>query len=431
MSGTLDTALANASGATTAVIAGSGSSSPTAVGTSAPSAIDGLVRGALLFIVADSLFGSFGTAFVFSQCGLRGVLAFMIGWQLVSTAAYVVNVYQFKKGGTYAARTYRNGVAGMMAAVLTTGVLTTFLHRASPVGVPVWLPVVLLGVLGGGARGRAFSARTWLELNLTGGSQRQGYLSRTEALGTLLRLGIPLLAAAVLAWAHNAFGLFFVMAGGAGFVCVLVFSQAGTVAPAAIPAQPWKLLGNKSYWKTAPFYVVDGAGHALRTGLFVSGAMAVIGSASKYGLVDTGASLCAAGLLWWQSRHPASAPSLKTLRRSLALMGFAWLALFAALRQPLLLPLFVAAYALGNPLITVVKSGLTLKGLAQAGAAPQDNLIARMMLLTLGRVSALSLALAVTYAMATPTAQLVGSCLLAAAMLPLDYIYSRRLSRGA
>jgi hypothetical protein len=391
-----------------------------------------LVRGALLFIVADSLFGSFGTAFVFTQCGLQGVLAFMIGWQLVSTGSYIVNVYQFRAGGNFAARSYRGGIAGMMAAVMLTGSLMLAQQQGLvELGLySTWWPVLLLGFVGGAARGAAFSSRTWLELNFTGGIQRQAYLSRTEALGTVMRLGLPLLAAGLLSLAHNNFGLFFVLLGGAGFAAVYLLFRTSVDAPPVAPENPWGLLLAPRYWLTAPFYIVDGAGHALRTGLFVSGAMAVIGSAASYGFVETGASACAAALLWLQSQRAATAPNLKTLRRCLSVMAIAWAALFSALCQPLLLPAFVAAYALSNPLITVIKSGLTLGGLAQTGAVPQDNLIARMVLLTLGRVGALSLALVVTCAMANPTAQLVGSCCLALALLPLDYLYSRRLASG-
>jgi hypothetical protein len=354
---------------------------------------------------------------------------FMVAWQLLSTSAYIWNVYRFQRGTRYAARAYVGGIAGLLSAIAITGVVEILQKREL---LQHWLSTPLLGVfvlagIGGTCRGLAFSSRTWLELHHTAGAVREGYLARTEALGTLLKLVVPVTATLFMSVGANEFAMFFVFAGVVSLMGCLLALKLRIESPAEHPVNPGGLLNNMSYWRTGPFYVVDGAGHALRTGLFVSGAMSVIGSAKGFGMVESAASLCAAALLWYQSRNPKDAPSLESLRNCMAVIVLAWAALMGALGFVWLLPVFVAAYAVGHPLMTVAKSSLTLKGLAQKGVPALDNLIGRMLLLTTGRVSALGVAWTLSYVSAKPQWQLAITCLIATALLPLDYFYARRL----
>ena len=398
----------------------------------ASSASSPLLKAALLFIGADVLFSSFGTAFVYASFGVAGVLLFMVGWQLASTTAYIANVYQFGRGPHQAFGAYRIGLYGLLATLACAGLaLVAGRHGLWPTNWPLDQAVLWLLLLAGGAcRGISFSARTWLELKNTQGAAREAYLLRAEALGTVLKVALPLLSALALKLSADDFGVLFLATATPTLAVALPVLRTSVACPPAVPQAPWRLLTMSSYWATAPFYMLDGAGHALRTALYVSGAMAAVGSAAAFGMVEATSSLAAAALLWWQSHRPRVQPSLGKLGLSQALLALGWLSLMGALRLPWLLPLFVAAYALSHPFITVVKSGLTLKGLAQTQACAQDNLIARMVLLTLGRLGALLLALAIARQAGSPQGQLLCVCVPALLVLPLEFFYARRLSRG-
>lgn len=383
-----------------------------------PQPISTLLRGAMLFLTADIFYTGFGSAYAYAHRGVQGVLIFLALSQLISTLAYVANVYRMQGHDRTALQGYRAGIAGMFASLL----VASFLVRDLAV-------LGSLAFLGGAARGVAFSSRTWLELSHTRTAMRERYLGISEALGALLRLAGPLLSGALLFWLNDNFYVLFGAVGAAGLALVEPTFRAKLATAPPGKLQPVKTLLSKKFWSTSPFYIMDGAGHALRTALFVSGAMAIVGSAAGYSLVEALASFFAAGLLWWHAHRPAHQPSLARLRNSVVLLGFGWLCLMLALVQPLVLPVFVAAYAIGNPLVTMVKSGLTLKGLAAAGTAPQDNLIARMMLLTLGRFSALGLAFALTSWTVSARANIVVVAALALLLLPFEYYYARKLSR--
>lgn len=388
-----------------------------------------LLKGALLFIVADILFSSFGTAFVYANFKIIGVLFFMIGWQICSTIAYVLNVYNFGKQADLAFKSYKAGILGLLLTLILCGVLlwSPFQNLIGPDYVKKSALFVLL-VFGGTFRGIAFSSRTWLELNHTKGAIREKYLFKAESIGTVLKVLLPILSATILKLSQDDFGVLFVTTGSACTLSVLILLRGTLNTTTAKPQAPWGLLTKKSYWNTAPFYILDGASHALRTALFVSGAMAAVGSAAAFGVVEACASLTAASLLWWQANHPKQEPSLAKLRISQILLAFGWGSLIGALKYAWLLPFFIVSYAISHPFITVIKSGLTLKGLAQTQACPQDNLIARMLLLTLGRLSALGMALCLVQFSYGLVAQLIAVCFLALMVLPLEYLYAKRLS---
>jgi hypothetical protein len=144
--------------------------------------------------------------------------------------------------------------------------------------------------------------------------------------------------------------------------------------------------------------------------------------------VETCSSVVAAVFLAYQAQRPTAEPSLKRLKLSLALMAIGWLSLLGALHVATLLPVFVAAYALGNPLMNVVKNGLTLKGLAATGGTKHDNAIARIWLLAFARLTSLCVAACLVQWASSPQQGLTYVVGLALLLLPFEYRFAKRLS---
>jgi len=375
-----------------------------------------LMRGVLLFLLADIFYTGFGSAYAYARFQLPGVLFFLFVSQVLSPITYLANLRFMRKS---AMKSMRLGIVGMFLAVLAVGLLEAH-----------WSGVAVLAIIGGAGRGVAFCSRTWLEIKHTASVVRERYLSRMESIGTLLRVVAPLLAAGILAVSGDAFAPLFIGVGVLGVLLTWwgVPVALETEAPGAVMVR--QTLARADFWRTAPFYLLDGAGHALRTALFVSGAMAVVGTAAGYGSVEAAASIMAAGLLWWQSLRPRSEPSLSRLRNSLLLLVVAWCALLGALVVPGVLVVFVAAYALGNPLVTMTKGGLTLKGLSASGVTVQDSMAARMLLLTLGRFSSLGLALAISVGIPSLEWRFGALVALALLLIPLEYLFAARISKA-
>lgn len=378
-----------------------------------------LLRSVILFVAADIFFTGFASAFAFTQHGVLGVLGLIATQQTFSAIGYSSNFYWMRAGEHRPLQLQRWGVMGMFLSMSLAG--------ASP-----WplLSLAFLGALGGLSRGTAWSARTWMELHHTQGTNRQSYLALSESGGTLLKLVGPLVSAGILFVFQDSFRALFLSAGVFGLVTMVLLPRSPLSTPVPDVIRPWEPWKRAEYWRTAPFYTLDGLGHALRNALFVSGAMAVVGSASAYGLVETGSSLLAATFLALQARRPKPEPSLKRLKWSLLLVATGWLCLVGALHLPLLLPFFIAAYAIGNPLVTVVKNGLTLKGLAGAGGTTQDNAIARIWLLLVARLSALAFAALLVNAVLDPVQGLMAVVGLAVALMPLEYHFAKRLAEA-
>lgn len=378
-----------------------------------------LLRSVILFVAADIFFTGFASAFAFTQHGVLGVLGLIATQQTLSAVGYSTCFYWMRGDTERPLQLQRWGVTGMFLSMALAG--------ASP-----WpaVSLVLLGTLGGLSRGTAWSARTWMELHHTKGAGRQAYLALSESGGTLLKLAGPLVSAGILFAFHDSFRALFVTAGSLGLAALwaLPRTRLQTPVPDVIrPLEPWS---RAEYWRTAPFYAVDGFGHALRNALFVSGAMAIVGSAARYGLVETLSSILAAGFLALQAGRAKSEPSLHRLKWSLLLLASGWLCLVGALHLPILLPAFIAAYAIGNPLVTVVKNGLTLKGLAGAGGTPQDNAIARIWLLLAARLSALGISAILVTVAVDPRLGLALVVGLALALMPFEYLYAKRLAQA-
>jgi hypothetical protein len=382
-------------------------------------AVTSLLRGAMWFWCAEILYTSFGSAFAYSYAGVQGVLVYMFWTQLPGVVSYLGNFSLMARYAWEPWQTYRAGVATMFLSLLAAGLLPT-----------PFMVLTALAVIGGAGRGIAYSSRFWLELHHTQGAQRERYLSLAEAVGALSRLCIPVISGILLAKASQGtdnFGPLFAVFGVLGLAgCLLWFGNSlKTTIPGPLNLrQPFSAA---NFWRTAPFFMVDGAGLALRTTLFVSGAMAVVGSAANYSWVEASASCVAIGLLLWQARHPAPEPSLGRLRNNLLLLGFGWLMLLLALQFSVLLLFFVAAYALGTPLVSMVKSGLSMKAMALPGVELQDAMSSRMLLFIVGRLAVMGGCWALTAGLTASKnniAMLIGMAIL---LMPLEYYFAKRL----
>lgn len=392
-------------------------SSPT---TSNDESVYQLMRGVLLFVLADIFFTGFGAAYAYASHQLTGVLLFLFVGQAASPISYITNLHLLRKGGTTAVCLLRWGNMGMFLSVLLAGLMEG--HA---------LAVLVMAMVGGGARGIAFCSRTWLEIKHTSMAVRERYLSRLESIATVFKVVVPLLASAVLTLSQDQFAALFICAGmlGVGLSFWGISDKLHTEPTGPIALR--RTLCTPGLWTNAPFFMIDGASYAMRNALFVSGAMAVVGSAAGYAGVEAGASILAASLLWWLSLQHKTEPSMVELRNSLLLLAMAWCSLVVAIIWPWALVGFVASYALANPLVTMCKGGLTLKGLSSSELSVQDSMAARMLLLTVGRFTSLGLALLISLSIEDSRWRLVGLSGLALLLVPLEYFFAARVARGA
>lgn len=378
-----------------------------------------LLRQTLMFNAVDALYLGFSTAYAFSRYDLVGALLFLAAQYLFSAAGYYGAFVLMCRSEARPWQVFRAGVAGLAAAMLLMAVAPADLWGLSILAV------------GGAGRGMAWGGRTWLELAHTKGAGREAYLAMLQSAVLLIRVVTPLFAAAALYLSAESYRVMFALAGALGLLGWVLLSPRATLStPPPTAANPFRALVSRTYWETAPFYVLEGAGAALRQALFVSGTMAVVGSVSAYGVAEACASLVAAGVLAWLSTRPTPGPSLSRLKYSLLLVGVAWLLLLGALNVPVLLGGFVVLYAIGNPILVAVKASLVLKGLAMGGQA-QDNAVARELMLVTSRLLALGLAAALVYAVRVPALGLSVVVGLMLALLPLEYWFAKRIAQAA
>lgn len=375
-----------------------------------------LWRSTLAFQAVEIFFTGLVGAYAFQQAAIPGVLAFIAVQQLFTLAGHAWANRMMTSTAWPALRTQRAGVAGLAVILLVAGI--------APLPLP-W-NLVLLAAGGGFFRGLTYGARLWMEANLKGSGVRQSYLAMTEASGVVLRLSAPSVALVFLWFSPRVENVFF--AAGVLALVFLLFSKAPAVAfggPGRV--RLLTLWRQREYWATAPYYFVEGMGHALRTALFVSGAMAVVSSIKGYAVVEIGASLVAAGLLVAQSRKAVAGPSLQKLRQYLGLLGAGWLALAAAMAQPWLLPVFVVLYAFSFPLVSTQKAGITLTGIVKAPGSLESNLMGRAVLQVVARVGILALFLVVHQAGVSQAQLLLGMVGCAVFLLPLEYATAKHL----
>ncbi len=377
-----------------------------------------LWRAVLLFAVCDGFFSGLALAYAFKLFAVPGVLAFIAGQQILTTVGH---------GWAYRLMRTRSAL-GVLRAGVALFCLALAIGALLPRGAG---SVAALCLLGGLARGLSYGARLWLEMHVPAGTERQRYLNAVEASKTLLGLGLPVLSAALLAAWHDEARVVFGLA--AAVMLPVVAWQLRRPAPPGPSTGTLSVLAlmrTPAYWRTASFYITDGASHAVRTALFVSGAMVVLGSVSRFSLMEACANALAAGMLAWQALHPDAGASLKKLALCLAVMALGWLCLLGALHWPGLLVGFVLANALALPLVTAQKASLTLQGMSAGVGNKESNSMARSVLLLAARLAALGLAalLAVVGGDALGTVQLMAA--LALVLLPLEYLFARRLARA-
>lgn len=379
-----------------------------------------LLRQVLLFAAVDVVFIGFSMAYAHARHGLTGALLFLAAQYLLAAVGFVGAFVLMRAPRHTPARMFRAGVGGMLLGMLAVGATGNSL-----------LGLACLAAAGGG-RGVVWGARTWLEMHHTKRESREAYLALLQGAMTAFKLVGPLVAAGVMYASGENFQLLFATIGVLGFAGLWALrGKDGLPTPVPGPARPLQALMARSYWTTAPFYITEGAGAALRQVLFVSGTLSVVTSVSAYGVVDALSSLAAALCLVWLARHPGAGPSLRRLRGSLALVALSWLLLLGALALPVLLAGFVAMYAFGTPLLATVKSSLVLKGLTGSGGAPHDNAMARQLILAVARLGALALAAALAGSGVAPEAGLAIVVGLVLLVTPLEYHYAKKLVQRA
>ncbi|WP_298231215.1 hypothetical protein [uncultured Azohydromonas sp.] len=382
-----------------------------------PSAEAVVWRSTLLFVGVDVFYTGFVGAYAFTHGQVLAVLLFIAGQQAATVLGQVAANRLMAREAWPALRLQRAGVAALAGTLVLAGALP----------VPVTARLVLLCGLGGLARGLSYGARLWLEANLPGAAVRQAYLCAVEAAATLLKLFAPLWALLVFRLFSESLAVVFLSAGLAALALLACMRHEPLSLPPARKAAVLALLRQPRFWRTAPYYVVEGAGHALRLSLFVCGAMTVVGSLSGYAWVEALASLLGAGLLTRQALRAQSGPSLRTLRRLLGLMALAWASLLAALQVPWFLFFFVAGYAVGLPLVNAQKMGVTLGGMVKEGASLEASLLGRSIVLTASRVGTLGLCASLSLMGWTPRMLLLGMVGLTLALLPLEYWTAHRM----
>jgi hypothetical protein len=386
--------------------------------TTASNSVFQLLQGVLMFVFVEVFFTGFGAAFAYSSHQLAGVLTFLLVSQVMSPITYIANLHAIKRGGNSAARHMNLGTATMFLSIMLGGMMEG--HAGAS---------IVMAAIGGAGRGVAFCSRTWLEIKLTRHAVRERYLSRLESLGTILKVAIPLVASGVLAVSSDRFIWLFLGVGLLGTIFTLIFVPVDIESDAPDRIGLKESIRQRGVWATAPFFLADGAGYAVRTAMFVSGAMAVVGSAAGYASIEAGASLLAASILWWISTKHKTEPSLSRLRDSLTLMAFAWGGLVAALHEPWALAVFVAGYAAANPLVTMCKRGLTLKEFSNPHTSVSAGMAARMLLITGGRFIGLGVALAINAMVQEQSMRLICLVLFALLLIPAEYYSAASISR--
>ncbi len=380
-----------------------------------------LWRSTLLFLATDVFFTGLVGAYAYSVGHILAVLAFIAGQQLMTTVGQFGANRLMRRPELGALRTQRVGVAGLALTLALAGSLP----------LPLTVRLTALSLAGGMFRGVSYGARLWMEAQLPDAATRQRYLSAVEASSTTLKILAPAWALLLLwLWPTRPENVF--LTAGVSILTWLALTRPGrmTLRPAGA-LNVGGLLRQDAFWATVPYYVVEGAGHALRMALFVCGAMSVVGTVKAYAGVEMAASCLAAGLLGWQARKSLAGPSLPRLAGYLGLLGLSWAALAVALYWPWALPVFVAGYALGMPLVSAQKAGVTLGGMVKAQGSLEGNLFLRSCVLMSARVGTLAGCAALEALGWSARTQLSAMVLLALVLLPLEYWTAHRLHRRA
>ena len=385
---------------------------------SEPEAI--LWRSTLMFVALDVFFTGLVGAYAYAHAGVLAVLLFIMAQQACSMLGQILAQNMMYNYYLSPLKIQRVGVYGLAFTLLLTGIMPA----------PVLYLLIVLCLCGGFSRGITYGARLWMESQLAHAGRRQHYLSMVEGSAIVFKLAAPMLSLLVLSFTTQ-FEIIFLLAG--TIFCMLlaitrpqcdVFTPPGDHQLLAL----WK---QKEYWQTAPYFLVEGAGHALRTALFVSGAMSVVGSLKAYAMVELCAGLVAAAWLFSQTGIALTGPSLKKLRKFLTLLALAWLALLGAMWNPILFPAFIVLFTLSLPLVNAQKSGVTLIGMLNANGGVESNLMARSILLTIARVMTLGTFI-IAYLLGTSQQTLlVAMGLTAILLLPIEYWTAQRLHRPA
>lgn len=377
-----------------------------------------LWRSTLMFVALDVFFGLVG-AYAYTHTGVLGVLIFIMVQQAFAILGQVVSQHVMYHKDIKPMQAQRMGVWTLALTLVFAGL--------APLPVPYLLLVLCVG--GGFARGFTYGARLWMEAKIGHAGTRQQYLSMVEAAGTIFKVAAPAWCLLVLFFTPH-FEFIFLSAGSL-FVVLLLVTKAGDGGFSSPgPYHLRALWAQKAYWTTAPYFLLEGAGHALRTALFVSGAMSVVGSLKAYAMVEVCASLVAAVWLFSQSRVVLSGPSLSKLRKFMLLLAAAWVCLLGAMWQPWIFPGFVVLYALTLPLVNAQKAGVTLGGMVKAHGGVESNLMARSVLLAVARLVTLGVFI-VAYLMGTSTqALLIAMSVTAILLLPIEYWTAKRLHRS-
>ena len=373
-----------------------------------------LLRGVLAYKVAESLYFSFSLAFAYLHHGFIGCLIFF-GLQSAGIAVgYYGGLTLFARAPTRARHSLQWAGLVWAASLTATGCFTGTAASA----------VLLSGSIFGGA---AIAVKQWHELTRTSGAVRESYLLLAHSAGSLIRIASLACAAILLACVHGEANLFYVICGALGVVALL---WAGPLEVAtALDARPRPLaaLFDRAYWHSAPFFLLESGSGALRTLVSVTGALAIVKSASAYSTVEAGMSVLSATTAAWLAGRRSAGPDLGRLRAGLLVMAVAWATLAGALVWPILFAVFVVLSALVSPLVSAAYDSLVMQSMANPRHSLQSNAVARELILLVARGGAMAIAYALTRLVSAPSTMLLVVLALTVLLLPVEYMFARRI----
>lgn len=383
-----------------------------------PGSLRQMLRTLLSVSALDSVLTGFALAYSYAHFGLAGTLTYLAVQFLLGYAGFWAALVRMRDPS----------VGG--GAVMRGGTLASSLCMTAGALAPD--PLVTLGLfaLSGLGRGHSWAERIWLDVHLSHDHNRDSYLSLLHAGLSAFKVVGPALAAGVLLLTRDdPQYLFLALSLGQAALAWRIRIPAARPVPG--PVQPFAPLLQASYWKSGAFYLLEGSSGALRLALFASGTMYVVGTLAHYGLVEASASALSALTLVWLAQHRGAADRMTRLVWAMALTAVAWLALILTTHWPVFLIVFVAGSALSTPLLTAVRHGLIVGGLAQGCSrySPECHMLARETLMLVARVGVL-LACAVLATLASSPGQaLQWGAVLMLAIMPLEYLAARSMLR--
>lgn len=369
--------------------------------------------------VVETFFWSFTLVYAFTQFGFKGALIFFALQCIAVLTGYWATMVLFARKPTWADRMLQGTGVACASGLVFAGL--------SPNNVASLACLLLSGVAVGGA----VAVRQWLELTLTKGASREYYLVMRETANALIRIGGLTFAAYTLALLNNEMPPFFLISGSIGVLLMLWTGPMHGVVPPSESPKPFAALLDRSYWNSAPFFLIESGSSALRGLIGVSGVMTIFASASKYGFIEVASALTSMSVMWWLGGRTINAPSLTRLSWGLTGLAVAWLALGVSLVLPWFFVLFLLGTACAGPVVSATYNSLVMTSMESPGHTLQSNAVAREILLVSARCGALLAALALTSFVTSPTTMLLLVLVMTVLLFPLEYVFAKRIATSA